>query len=351
MSRMIITTTDTVEGRSIEKYLGVVNANLVIGTNVFSDFVASFSDFFGGMSGTYRNQLQTLYSKAIKELSEKAKCLGANAVLGLKIDFDEISGKGKSMFMVSIVGTAVKFTILDKTITTINENYVSSEALMSAMFKKGWETRDDNLLPSEEEWEYILSNDIPEIAGKLLSLYIQAQDTKNYDIEGNRQLMTENFPVYFAKIDRDAIVESIYANLSDETISDSVIDKLIHFIIDMNLFNPEQILKLIELGETSTAVALLAANKPDYSEKDLSVMKQILISLKAIANEAEEQNSKPLPPVSEYLGAYASRFYEAYGMRDGSVSNLEDLNMSAISDFENKVNTLTELFNTKDYLD
>lgn len=57
MSEIIITTTNSISGVEIEKYLGLVTTNLVIGTNVFSDFLASFSDFFGGMSGTYRNQL------------------------------------------------------------------------------------------------------------------------------------------------------------------------------------------------------------------------------------------------------------------------------------------------------
>ena len=80
---MIITTTNSIEGAKVEKYLGVVTTNLVIGTNFFSDFKASFTDFFGGMSGTYRKQMDTLYQRAYDALSLKASSMGANCVLGL----------------------------------------------------------------------------------------------------------------------------------------------------------------------------------------------------------------------------------------------------------------------------
>ena len=110
MKDIIITTTNNVENYVVDNYLGVVTANLVIGTNVFSDFVASLSDFFGGMSGTYRKQMDTLYERARDQISFEAKQKGANAILGYRIDFDEISGQGKSMFMISVSGTAVKLS-------------------------------------------------------------------------------------------------------------------------------------------------------------------------------------------------------------------------------------------------
>ena len=108
MNHIIITTTNSIEGATIEKYFDVVTSNLVIGTGFFSDFKASFSDFFGGMSGAYRKQMDRLYQEAKDAISLKASALGANCILGFKIDFDEISGKGTSMFMISVSGTAVK---------------------------------------------------------------------------------------------------------------------------------------------------------------------------------------------------------------------------------------------------
>lgn len=104
---MIISTTHTIQNYDIVKYLGVINANHVLGVNFFSDALADLSDVFGGNSGTYRRKLDTLYDQVIVSLKQKATSIGANAIIGIQIDFDEISGKGKSMFMITAVGTAV----------------------------------------------------------------------------------------------------------------------------------------------------------------------------------------------------------------------------------------------------
>ena len=105
---MIITTTNNIDGAEITSYIRLVSTNVVIGTNFFSDCAASFTDFFGGRSNTYQRKLDDVYQNAISEIEQKAASIGADAVVGLKMDFNEISGKGKTMFMVSAVGTAVK---------------------------------------------------------------------------------------------------------------------------------------------------------------------------------------------------------------------------------------------------
>ena len=104
---MIVTTTNSIEGYTIRKYLGVVNANVVIGTNLFSDIAASLTDVFGGRSGSYKSKLTTIYDEVMKELTGKAESYHADAIVGLHVDFDEVSGGGKSMFMVSASGTAI----------------------------------------------------------------------------------------------------------------------------------------------------------------------------------------------------------------------------------------------------
>ena len=94
---VIITTTPTLEGMPIKEYRGIINTNIVIGTNLFSDFAASFTDVFGGNSDTYQNKMNSMYSAAKKQMQDKAIRLGANAIVGYRTDFDEISGKGKSL--------------------------------------------------------------------------------------------------------------------------------------------------------------------------------------------------------------------------------------------------------------
>lgn len=102
----LVTTTGNIEGGHIRKYIDVVSCNVVMGTNIFSDIAASFRDILGGRSASYKEQLEEAYEGVMEELVEKARQVGANALVGVKIDFDEISGGNKSMFMVSAVGTA-----------------------------------------------------------------------------------------------------------------------------------------------------------------------------------------------------------------------------------------------------
>lgn len=107
---MIVTSTNDIKDHKITEYIGLVNANIVVGANLISDWFASWTDVLGGYSNSYQSTLDGIYDKALKELQFKAAKNGANALLGVHFDFDEISGKGKSMFMVTAFGTAVKIT-------------------------------------------------------------------------------------------------------------------------------------------------------------------------------------------------------------------------------------------------
>ena len=112
---MIITTTPSIEGQAIESYLGPISAHVVFGVNIFSDIAASWRDVFGGRSQTYQKQLHRLTSAALADLEHAAKKLRANAIVGLKMDYSEISGGGKAgMFMVVASGTAVLFSKSDQ---------------------------------------------------------------------------------------------------------------------------------------------------------------------------------------------------------------------------------------------
>ncbi|NTV47761.1 MAG: YbjQ family protein [Chlorobiales bacterium] len=104
---MIVTTTSTIEGYRIKKYVGVVSAHIVGGTNIFSDFAAGLRDIVGGRSKSYENQLQKLDDEAVYLLIQKARELKANAIIGLQVEYDSLSGKEMSMLMVNVIGTAV----------------------------------------------------------------------------------------------------------------------------------------------------------------------------------------------------------------------------------------------------
>ena len=104
---MIITTTNTIEGRQIARYHGIVTGETVVGTNIFRDFLAGITDIVGGRSGGYEKELRQAKDMAIEEMSAEAGMLGAHAVIGVDLDYEHIGGGSKSMLMVTASGTAV----------------------------------------------------------------------------------------------------------------------------------------------------------------------------------------------------------------------------------------------------
>ena len=103
---MLLTTTNTVEGKRVVHYYGVVSGETVIGANIFRDFFASIRDIVGGRSSSYGQVLREAKATALKELQDEAAALGANAVIGIDLDYETVGGNG-SMLMVTASGTAV----------------------------------------------------------------------------------------------------------------------------------------------------------------------------------------------------------------------------------------------------
>ncbi len=104
---MLITTTETVQGRRIVEYLGLVAGQTVYGANVFRDFLAGITDIVGGRSGGYETVLMDGAAAAIRDMESYAEELGANAIIAVSVDYESI-GKDNSMLMVAATGTAVR---------------------------------------------------------------------------------------------------------------------------------------------------------------------------------------------------------------------------------------------------
>ena len=105
---MLITTTPTLEGENITKYLGLVSGEAILGANIFKDFFAGIRDIVGGRSGAYEKELQKAKQIAVGEMIAAARELGANAIVGVDLDYETIGiGQGGNMLMVSASGTAV----------------------------------------------------------------------------------------------------------------------------------------------------------------------------------------------------------------------------------------------------
>lgn len=106
--QMIITTTPSIEGRQITDYLGVVFGEVISGVDFIKDFAAGLSNFFGGRSGTYEEELIHSREQAVQEMEQRARALGADAVVGVDIDY-EVLGSNNGMLMVTASGTAVRY--------------------------------------------------------------------------------------------------------------------------------------------------------------------------------------------------------------------------------------------------
>ncbi|MDH6357711.1 YbjQ family protein [Parabacteroides sp. PF5-9] len=105
---MLLTTTNTLQGKEIIQYFGIVSGETIIGANIVKDFFAGITDIVGGRASSYENVLREAKERALQEMSEQAKRLGANAVIGVDLDYETVGG-GNTMLMVTAAGTAIRY--------------------------------------------------------------------------------------------------------------------------------------------------------------------------------------------------------------------------------------------------
>ncbi|WKN44093.1 heavy metal-binding domain-containing protein [Tunicatimonas pelagia] len=105
---MLVTTTSTLQDKTVTEHLGLVSGEAIIGANVFRDFFAGIRDIVGGRSGSYERALRNAKEIALREMQEEAQKLGANAVIGVDLDYETV-GKESSMLMVTASGTAITY--------------------------------------------------------------------------------------------------------------------------------------------------------------------------------------------------------------------------------------------------
>jgi uncharacterized protein YbjQ (UPF0145 family) len=106
---MLLTTTSVIDGKQIVKYHGLVSGEAILGANIFRDLFAGIRDIVGGRSAAYEKELRRAKDLAIQEMTEQAQAMGANAIVGVDLDYETV-GQGGSMLMVSANGTAVTYS-------------------------------------------------------------------------------------------------------------------------------------------------------------------------------------------------------------------------------------------------
>lgn len=272
-----MTTSNCIENGKIVDNLGIVSSHLVAGTGFLSDFVASLSDFFGGRSGTYKRQLESLYYDAMLELSDNARKLGANALIGVRIDIDNISGKGMSMFMITALGTAVlaDFNQPSKEKTSQQFDGIPLDMLNNEVEEQRVlvELSSDDYTISQESWKFILNNPSPKYSDYLTSRFAKIAST--YSLAETYETFKSNYANYISSIDRDIAIKCLYPIL--ENSSPVLYGNTLKILEDNQLFDAASIQRIIENKTSGCSVyRLLAISKPSYSSADLDEMKNVL---------------------------------------------------------------------------
>lgn len=347
MKRLFISTTNDVENGKAIAYYGVVSSHLVAGTGFLSDFAAGLSDFFGGRSGSYRRQMESLYDEALDELSDKARQLGANAVLGLKIDMDNISGKGMSMFMITAVGTAAKIEFNQTVQEEGRPEAVTSTALMHELAKREIlnNLNDKDAVLPQKSWEYILKSPDVEYLSPLTSRYFAVvKNSNSYDASYFNKFV-ENYGLYLQMTDRDLAVNVIYQGMYDDDYSTIASD----LIKDHQLFDAKEILKLVQAHHVRRAAKLITTEQPAYTESDLKDIEALIAAFDSLPD---------LGKIEFVKGGMFGKETEKYICRHGHQNakdeeycldcreNIKGLTLNdkqAIEEFKNKVAVLKEM--------
>ena len=345
MKRVFISTTNTVDNGKASEYFGVVSSHIVAGTGFLSDFAASVSDIFGGRSGSYRRQLESLYDEALDELSNKAQLLGANSILGLTLDMDNISGKGMSMFMITAVGTAAKIQFDEEVEDNNSSESVSSTMLVNEIAKRAFLQRlkDEKTYLMDRDWEPILKypdNDyVLPLSKKFFQIFTQPNES-DY-----REKFKTNLGQLISLVDRDIAVQGIYEGLRIE----KGFDPARLLIKEHSLFDAKSILALVHEGFTKRAIAILGAEKPSYTEADLQDMEALLEALEHLPDIGKIEVVQDVlfrKEVEKFICAHGHRTNSDVEFCSSCGENIKGLTrdeVKAIEVFKNRVAVLRDL--------
>ena len=173
-NRIKVTTTSKFENAVIIEYLEPITAHIVVGMNIFKDFFGGITDIFGGNSNSYESTLTSINENVINLLRKKAYSFGANSIVGLKIDNDEIGAKGKSMMMVTATGTAVITKFPEKNLEIKKDkkfNEITNEKLVTLLQRKEYIDKSikNKLFINENFWDFVKREKVGELANYILN--------------------------------------------------------------------------------------------------------------------------------------------------------------------------------------
>lgn len=294
---VLVTTTSTLDNIKIKAYLKPVSAHIVAGTNIFSDFLGSITDVFGGKSQTYQKQLSSLYNEAINRIKLSANEVGGNCIIGLSIDLDEISGKGKSMFMITAIGTAVIIEKYERENNLLEDLSKKDETididtikLLQRKKKIIHDAESNSLILNEEVWNFITSNQIHGVYPFLIKQLKILLENSNFNAS-SLEKFERSFLKYIDSLTNNMNIKLLYESLKTE-MNEEIVVKLIEIINELNLFDFEYTMQLLQNDNfeiRKRGISSAGANKQSYSEEDI---KNLEILAKFINESFRERGTR-----------------------------------------------------------
>lgn len=289
-TNIVTSTTGNLEEWTVNRYLGVISAHVVAGTGLFSDVAASFSDVFGGRSSSYKRQLSEINEEVTHELKEKAAQQGADAILGLRIDHDEISGQQKGMLMVTASGTAVQAereARSGEADATEEPGMVSARDVKTENKKRRLiqDTQSGTLSLTEDTWKFLIENRVAEMAERIRSTLLQLlpkptkSDAQKHAIQRAKD--------YFLTIDDSAAKKHLYNMLHDRDREGRgrrhgkrpVLEWSLEVLEEGQMLDFQWINALLDeekfLAQKRALEAVVRLDKAYYSEGDIEALREI----------------------------------------------------------------------------
>ncbi len=265
MTPIIITTTGNIEGYHIVRYLDMVRCTRVVNKET------DLSDLFGGFSAHYRNKINHIYSHALQELRMKSASMDADAVVGLHVEMEDISSKGKTRFLISLIGTAVK---LDRPIEDSDpENQsVSFELLhqqqMTNQLRKKLED-DDNPI-TEEDWDNIFHFSLFDLAPILYKRYLLiSKEVVSAAPLAEKKLLLDRFIPFLQNMRYEDAADVVYGDTTTDPYCMRDVVKA------CQLFHPAKIVEMLQPENKHLVISLLDTDKSNYTLEDLKLMRKI----------------------------------------------------------------------------
>lgn len=268
----IVSTTNNLEGYSIERYLGVVTDRIVVGAGMFSEFFAAFTDVFGDRSIKFENRIEELHELAMTNLEKKAIALGANSLIGVTMDTDEISGKNMQMFMATVTGTAV---VIIK--NAESEKLIFEEEYSDTISAKAVENMILNNKYSQKlSDEKLLFNDFIQITGELINhnllvpIDVILNAISKYKYQDFSQNTIDIIINYLSMFNKSELTEELNKRILESSINNNLFNTVYEQVVEVNYKDISNIIDKIEVSILDkTIFKNLLKYKKNYDYKDI----------------------------------------------------------------------------------